>query len=240
MNKIIICDDREADRKKYSRLINKFAARQNLEIEIVMFESGKALLFEMEGNRQDVDIIFLDIHMPGIDGMEVAKKLREFNYRGEIIFLTVSQDHILDAFDVGAFHYIIKDQCTMRRFEEILLNGIEKAREREKEYICFTGGGESINILLASIRYFEVTNRIITVHYEEDKAFGFYSTMGKLETRLRGYGFVRVHRSFLVSIAHIEVLLYGKVKLRGGVEVPVGRSYYQEVKNTLKERSGLQ
>lgn len=231
--KIILCDDNARYREYYIGKLEFLAKKHDVNVEFITFKSGKELLFHVENTVLN-DIIFLDIKMAEIDGIETARKLREYGYWGEIIFLTVSKEHFLSAFDVRAFHYIVKEETSDKKIEEIFLNAVKTAEEKRQESIILTAGGEYRNIRLQDIRYFEIVKRIITVHYDQDKSFAFFSTMGKLENRLIGKDFVRVHRSFIVSCTYIEKIAYKELQLRDGTKIPIGRAYYQELKNIMQ------
>ena len=108
--RIALCDDNEQDLNYYSDLIYTLAKEKNIAIEVVRFKTGEQALFHISNNEKPIDILLLDIHMPGINGIETGLKLRQapFHFHGEIVFVTVSSDYAIDAFDVQAFHYIVK------------------------------------------------------------------------------------------------------------------------------------
>jgi two-component system response regulator LytT len=178
--------------------------------------------------------LFLDIHLPDSDGITLAKKLRDLGYCNEIVFLTVASDKMLSAFDVGAYNYIIKDNTTDERFKYVVTSAIETARQQRDAYMLFSAGGENINVPVRDIMYFEVVNRIIVVHYG-DQTFEFFSTIGKLENRLRSYGFVRIHRSILVAKAYIRDFTYREVTLINGEQLPVSRGKYALLKEAMAD-----
>jgi len=231
--KIILCDDDDRQRGYYSEKLKFFAQKHNIDVEFNLFESGKELLFHIENQTVFYDMIFLDICMTETDGIKTAEKLREYGYLGEIIFLTVSKDHFLPAFDVRAFHYIIKEVTSDEKIEKIFLKAAKAVEEKEQESIILTAGGEYRNILLKDIVYFEIVKRIITVHYKYEKSFTFFSSLGKLENQLIGKGLIRVHRAFVVSLAYIENVSSKEILLRDGTRIPVGRTYYQRLKDAL-------
>ena len=102
--------------------------------------------------------------------------------------------------------------------------------------MLFTGIGEYRNIAINDIKYFEVRGKIITVYYGS-KSFEFISTIGKLENLLFAKGFLRVHRSFLVSLQHIKNFTYEEITLIDNTEIPVGRKYYSGLKEAMKENA---
>ena len=234
--KIIICDDSLDDRKNCLREVNSVAKECNIDIDVLEYETAKQLLFDLEEKILTTDILLFDINMPEMSGIEAAQKLRNMGYKGEIVFLTVSKNHMLNAFDVRAFNYIIKGEMQNDRVKKILKEVLMIADEKSKEYILFTGIGEIRNIPVLSIKYFEVKGKIVTVYYGS-KSFEFVSTIGKLENILFTRGFIRVHRSFMVSTVMIKSFSYEVITLIDGTLITVGRKYYARLKEDMLKKS---
>lgn len=234
--RVVICDDNPLEREDLLGLTTQISELNGFDSEFEVFENARQMLFELEDKLELVDVMFLDINMPGLDGMEAASKLRLKGYIGEIVFTTVSKSHMLMAFDVRAFNYIVKGETDRRKAEKIIKDVFETASEKSKEYMLFTGVGEYRNIALNEIKYFEVRGKIITVYYG-NKSFEFISTIGKLENKLFTKGFIRVHRSFLVSLPYIKMFTYEEVTLIDNTEISVGRKYYSKLKEAMKENA---
>ncbi|MFV0529253.1 MAG: LytR/AlgR family response regulator transcription factor [Lachnospiraceae bacterium] len=236
---LAICDDQPDELKKYSSLLHRFAEKQNIDMQLLQYTTGGELLNSFSTISPKIDAIFLDINMPEIDGMRVALKLRELKYSGEIVFLTVSKTHVFKAFDVNAFHYILKDVTTLSEFEQIFKRVIDLIREKQGEYILFTAAGEHRNVEISTIYYFDIYQKIITVHFN-DEEFEFYCiSLGKVETQLLDRGFVRIHRAYLVALKKIKAVSYNSVILTNGKELPVGRKYIQELRQKMEERNNV-
>ncbi|MCP1102425.1 two-component system response regulator LytT [Aequitasia blattaphilus] len=182
------------------------------------------------------DILFLGIYLSHVSGIAVAEELRELGYEGRIIFFTVSEEHYPEAFDVHAYHYLLKNKTSQTAFEKVLRRCVEEILEDEMEYLILTRAGEVRKIPLESILYIEATNRILTVHYkssEGERSFEYYASLGKVENLLLGHGFIRCHRSFLVALRAIEVVYRQDLKLRNGTQIPLGRSHFKEIKEEI-------
>lgn len=234
--KIFICDDIPTESAKYSNLITELGRKHKIPVEVTIFNGGNELLFALEDQKTPFDLLFLDINMPKMDGIELARKLKSIDTYFEIIFLTVSKEHFLPAFDVEAFNYIIKDG-SIKRFEEVFLKAYERYLHKQQKYLVFTGGGTYRNIPIQNISYFEVDKRIVTVHYNNEETFEFFSTIGKLEEQLYQYDFLRCHRSFLVAYDSILSLNKEEIKLQDGQIIPVGRSYYPRLREIMKNKT---
>ena len=231
--RIAICDDEQDQLDCYAKKIRLLADKNNINVEIVCYSSGRQLLFHAEDEAQRPDLVFLDVNMPEQKGTLVAKALRDQKIDCELIFLTVSKGHMLDAFDVDALHYIVKQEITDEKFEQVFLKACRRAMKKRQESITISCAGESRVIPLEDIRFFEVRNYIITVHYR-DEQFEFYSTLGKVENTLTGRDFLRVHRSFLIAIKEINKITRQEVVLLGGRKIPIGRSYVKSIRQTLE------
>lgn len=233
MLKIAICDDDLYCIEIYSQKLLNIAKKHQIKIEITSYTSGEALVFDWAKGHRQADALYLDIHMDGISGMQAARELREMGCRKEIVFFTYDKEQVYDAFDVDAFHYIVKEVTTDKRFEEIFLQLAGRLKKKQREYVTFSFGGENRDLALDEIKYFQVDVRVVTVHYGKDESFDFYSTIGKLETLLCSKGFIRTHRSVLVNISHIKSANYQEVLMQDGARLPVGRSYWQSLKEAM-------
>lgn len=225
---VAICDDEAEHITRYTELLQRIADNNGIPIRLSTFSSGDELLFKMEDESGFPDLLYLDILMPGTMGVDAAKKMRLMNIPSEIVFLTKHPEYMKDAFDVEALNYILKQEED-ERFERVFLQAVAKIRKKEQEVISFTCAGETRMIPVSDIRYFEVKNYVITVYYIGGQ-FEFYSTLGKIENALLGRKFIRSHRSFLIAIKEIKSLSRKGVVLLDGTELPMGRKYWNEVK----------
>lgn len=232
--KIVICDDEKNQIEKYKEWILEEKKTQKLPVQLMTCLSGEELLFKIEDDMHEVDIIYLDINMSGIDGLTVAHKLRDRGYFGEIIFLTVMHERVYEAFDVDAMHYILKEEVSHKKFNEIFERAVARCLNRQQEIAVFTCAGETRSVPIASIRYFMVSQHLITVYYGGNETFEFYSTLGKIEEMLFDKGFIRIHKSILVAKRFIAKIAYLKVYLITGEELTVGRSYYKALKEEVE------
>ena len=231
--RIAVCDDEKMSRDTNIRLCRKMCAKHDIDIEIKGYETGSDLMFDLEepAFQNSLDLLLLDITMPGMNGIDVAKEARELGYKGVIIFITVSNEHFKDAFDVGAFHYINKEE-SVKRFEEILLKAIAYTKDAGRKEILLSSWGELKKLEIDSIEYFEVINRVITVYYG-DKKFDFQGSLKKLEDRLLDCGFHRIHRNYLVSLSYVNSISFKSVIMSNGKTLPVGRKYYSGLKGAI-------
>lgn len=232
---IFLCDSCAAQAEVCENKLIQLARRHDIRLKTRVFPSGDALLFEAEAMLAHIDLIYLDIHLSGMDGVQTASKLREMGFEGDIVFYTFDTDRAIDGYDVSALHYMIKDATNDQKYEEIFQRALRHKRRREQEMLVLTCAGESRCLPLQDILYFEVTLRIITVHHTKG-SFEFYSTLARMEEQLYGKGFLRVHKSFLVNMRYIRTVDSYQVVLDNGKSLPVGKKYYS---NNLRNLGDL-
>ncbi len=230
--RIAICDDNPQHVRQYTEKLSAIGQKHGLTSTIDQYANGEQLLFAQEDAATRADIIFLDIRMPGRDGVDIAHALREMQQDGEIVFFTHSTENMLDAFDVDALHYIVKGQTSDEKIEEIFLRAIHRAEQKQQETIVLTCAGESRSVPVNQILYFESIRHVIQVHYGTEM-FEFYSTLGKIEELLFGHGFMRIHRSFLVSLRYAASLASYTLTLYNGEQLPVAKGSYRQLKEKM-------
>ena len=225
--KVVLCDDDSRVCEEYTQILQEILAKAKFApATFEVYDSGVQLLANWQWSNRD--ILLLDIRMPERDGIEVANELRKRGYRGEIIFLTVSKEHAFEAFDVDAYHYLVKDEVNRDKVESVFLEAYKEVTERERRYITLSRGGDLRNIAIDSIYYFAMKNRIMTVYYD-DEEFSFYSTMDKIEEILKGQGFTRVHRAYLVATEKSRKAENGKeIHIANGDIIPLGAKYAKD------------
>ena len=229
---VLICDDDMVQSVACKRKILALAEHNHIAVDIEMFDTGEQMLIGIEDQITQIDVIYLDINMPGINGMQTARQLRELDYQGDIVFLTVDKRFVFDAFDVEALHYIVKRNTDDEQFRSIFLKAAKRASRRNVETLLLSCAGEQRRIPIQEIIYFEVCKRIITVHYGDGETFEFYSNLSKIEEWLFGKGFVRSHVSYLVAERAIKRVSRSDMRLINGETLPVSRAYYASLAET--------
>ena len=230
-----ICDDEREIRSSIERNIRLLCE----DSDIIKFADGKALV-EYEGG---FDILFLDIQMEGMSGMEAARVLRGRGCKAVIIFVTAIEEYVFDAFDVGAFHYIVKP-FDKAKFFDVLRKAVAqcesiKAREvRDEPSLAVKTGSTTRKIYLYEIFYLEVFNRKVVIH-KADGDVEFYGKLIELEDRL-SEDFVRCHRAYIVNMRYVLKYTANSITLENGAEILLSKQKYGEfVRKYLKYTSRL-
>lgn len=193
--RIAICDDEEKVRLVLIKKVSKIFPDCIVE----GFSSGGELLDATE----QPDILLLDIKMAGTSGLETARKIRLKNDKMILIFITGEEGYVYDAFDVQAFHFLVKP-IPEDRLQEVL----EKAKQyylkhikSEKKYTMITSGGMHIRLCLNDVIYAEVFNSKVIVH-TVDGDVEYYGKLTAFE-KIAGEDFFRTHRAFLVNMKYV-------------------------------------
>lgn len=231
---IAICDDEKEIRK----LIADKIKRLYPQAEMMFYATGEELL---HADKQP-DILFLDIQMPGKDGMETAHLLREKNQKTMIIFVTGIEEYVFQAFDVGAFHYLVKP-FTEKKFAAVLHQAVEQYRRTERllqvqhagleeKYIMVKSRGIHTKVLYKDIIYAEVFNRKVILH-SKDGDIEYYGKLSDLEKQL-GEDFFRPHRAYLIHFKYVIKYDASTICLKRGTALMAKQKYPEFVSRYLK------
>ncbi len=198
--------------------------------------ASEALRVLREGG---VDTVFLDIAMPGLDGLELASVLRQFRAPPSVVFVTAHMEHAVEAFDLAAVDYLLKPVR-----EERLREAVRRVRDTgprpSEESIPVERGGVTRFVQRSEVAYVEAHGDYARLH----TATGSHLVrlpLASLEQRWGDYGFLRIHRSILVAQAHIEQVRVDDGRatvLVGGVELPVSRRQTAEVREAMRRHRG--
>ena len=230
--KIALCDDEKPIRDYIEKCVREVAP------DALVSQYSDAS--NMVSASFDADILFLDIQMPGMDGMKAARILRTMGNKTIIVFVTAVEEYVFQAFDVGAVQYIIKP-FDRNKLIETIKRAIELVGERrsiedalsetkdsaDNESFLIKSGGVNRKIILADISYAEVLEHRIILHMKDREQIEYYGKMSDLE-KVAGDDFFRVHRAYLINLSCVKSYDAKTVNVLGE-EIPVARGKYQEL-----------
>lgn len=225
--KFAVCDDEQEMADHISDRLHEYYPE---ECEIKKYIDSESLLTDIR--MEFFDAFFLDIGMPGINGMELAKKIREYDPYVKIIFVTNREELAHIGYLYDAFRFIRK-----RYLESELCEAAESLKEyfdSFNEYLNFKTPAGEITRSVKSIKYFEVKGHNITMVSDEyeDQLCG---TMKMYCEKMKNRGFIQIHKSYLVNFRYIYSVEKNDVKLSCGKVLPMSRNRIDEVRNKLEE-----
>lgn len=184
------------------------------------------------------DIVFLDIDMEQMNGIALAKKLREARRDTVLIFVTNFVEYSLEGYEVQAFRYLLKKEID-DKLEKYVQQAVSAYR-RERDMIRLNCEGEELDLFPQNLVYVETAPRRLVLHFTDmpRDTLRTRSTMAELSELLAAHGFLRVHKSYLVNMAHIQKLQSTAVFLTTGVELPVSAHNYSEIKKAYLQWKG--
>jgi len=230
---IVICDDTEKD----SNLLRLFIERYLEEIDCIgkisVYKSGDAFLSDFAAKKvSDVQIIFLDIYMPGTNGIDTAKKIRETDKKMAVVFTTTSSKHGLDGFSVDALQYLVKPVDYAE-----LSNALDKCAEKFADSLRFIkvlSDRLTVRAYLKDIMYIECLGGASYIHtvYETIKTF---VPLSELEEQLESGAFLKTHRSFIVNMRYVKKFAENDFILTNGALVPIRQNDKLNVKQAYTD-----
>lgn len=219
--RIAYCEDEPAQRSRMELLLHTFAERKRLPLTVEAFSDSAAFLFQYP-NSYPFDLIFLDIDLGGMDGMALARKIRETDSEVPILFLTNHREYVFEGYEVQAFRYLLKPVTEDTLFP--LLDELQTMRGQEKPHLLLSLGGETQKLFLSDLLFVESDNHYLTLHtaagtetfkknlseFREELSAAWQASGGT------GECFAAAHRSYLVNLAHADGMsLVGRNKNSG-------------------------
>ena len=217
-----VCHDVGCLKKaRKSRALERALEKRRVQGQFREFSSGEGLLRWLESHAGELDLVFLDMEMGELDGMETARRLRAADAGLQLVFVTGYAEHVFDGYSVGALGYLLKPPKA-EQLEEVLDRAqAALVRDLDRAYIC-RSGDTHYRIPIANILYF-VSDRRQVACVTAGREYTFY---GKLDTVAAEVGadFVRIHQRYLVRTGAVDRMEGGEVVLRDGRRLPVSRS----------------
>lgn len=220
MPSAVICDDEAELAERLCRTVSRLLPRW----EVRRFPSGEALL----ADGIEPDLLLLDVGLGGADGIETARRLRARGCAAVLIFITGVKEAVFDAFDVGAFHYLLKpiDEEKLRAVLERAARALERDNADGRRFLLIRTRGRSVTLRADEIYYLENEMRKLAVH-TKNGVVTYYGAMSKAEEAL-GADFFRCHRGYLINMAHIAEYDSGSILLENGESVCMAKEKYGE------------
>lgn len=225
---IAICDDNPQELKRISGILEKFAADSAHPLRFHTFESPEDMLRCAE--REHFTHYFLDVMMPGMDGIATAQEIRSFDTDAKIVFLTSFKEYAYQSYRVQAYDYLLKPVDT-----DLFLNLLVRLQAEdadEEDFICLQNGRSLHRIPLAKLTHIEVSQKHLYFHMLDGSIRQIPGTMTEYEKILLAYpDFIKIHRCYIVNLNHISTISPEGCILFSGEDLPISRLIYKQVKD---------
>lgn len=230
--KIALCDDNSGDLLQIASLLEAYRHSRKAELSYVSFQGATELLASME--RRDYDLLLLDVLMPGVDGMQAARELREHNSRTEIVFLTSSPEFAVESYSVRAHYYLLKPATEEKLFP--ILDRLMTDFKNPEDALRIKTQSSVFSLPYGKIECIEVSAKKLYFYLTDG---GTREVAGRLadfeQALLKRPGFIKVHRSYLVNLQWVQELRQGELVTVGGRRVPVSRTGYPQVRTAYTQ-----
>lgn len=228
MLRVAICDDDEVLLKDLDREVGLWAKEGQLAYTVELFTTGDAFLFAWE-ERKDIEILLLDIEMPGMDGMELAKRLRQKGERISIIFVTGNPDFALEGYDLEAVSYLVKP-VKRERLRAALDRAVRLAGSREALLVSVSAG-EVEKVYVSDLCFLESMDHETVLYTRNGGSIVCKEPLRQLEQELTGKqeAFFRLHRSYLINLGFVERITRKDVQMENGKLIPIARGKREEL-----------
>lgn len=229
--RMAVCDDLEEERVQLAHMVRSYAQRRGLSMELRLFASGNELLDA--ARRPDFcHVLFLDIFMPGLSGLDAARQLRAAGCMASIVFATTSQDYGVMSFDVQAADYLVKpfrQEDVDRTLDWCLEHMPEPLRS-----LSVYAEGETQEFPLASVLYIEVLGHQSHIHTLRQTVV-VRKSLDDLERAVDSPDFFRCHRSFLVNLNHAERIESSDFLMSDGARIPISSANLPRARNIFTD-----
>lgn len=224
MINIGICDDEIHYRSNIRDMLKEILSSNPIDYNIYEFSSGEELLNNYPKN---LDILIMDIQMKMINGMDTARKIREFDQDLEIIFMTSFAEFMQEGYEVKAYRYILKP-INEKKISKNILPCIDEIMKKRNNYLTINVKNYIDRIKIDSILYIE-TERPNILIYTNEKMYTTKISISKVEKILSEYGFFRCHNSYVINLKSVESMNSNTVKVNGK-DIPISKYRVKDLK----------
>lgn len=231
MIRVMICDDAPLFGEKMREAVSEILKKYGLKPRVHVFAEKDEIGYDI---MRTCDIAFLDIDFNNKEytGIDIARELRKFRSDTIIIFVTNFIEYAPEGYEVQAFRYLLKENISSKL--EFTLNAALKSLKAEQATFKIQINGEIIDLPLKDILYIESEQHLLKISLKDKdktvKQYSFYSSLSKIEEKLENRGFLRIHRSYLVNMAHIKKFNCHGAILSDGTSLSVSEKNYAELK----------
>lgn len=231
MHHIAICDDEFEDRNHIRNYLDEYLKQYDMNCLVSEYHNADSLLKAFD-HGETFDCLLLDIYMPGVSGMELAKEIRLYDGICPIVFLTISKDFALEAYSVGAVQYLVKP-ILKERFFSMMDQVNEIHKDAKKRYIIIKTKEGNFRIALRDILYCETAGNYQKIQLHSSKTLITRVTSRDMYEQLHLFDdFCRCGNSFIINLSHVKKITIKQVEMDNGRKIQIPRGDYPMLKET--------
>lgn len=216
--KATICDANREDASVLASILRRAFPQLGLEF----FADGESLLRVLEKGERSFPIVFLDVCLPGISGLETARLLRAKAPQTNLIFVTRSTAHYADAFDVEAYQYFVKP-VDAQKMERVVARLLATRLAATLPSLPVKTGASITRVPYADITYVEISDRVLSIHCCDGSKLHTYKTLSKVKEELNDPRFLQCSQSYIVNLDYVSSAVRNGFSVQGDV-LPISRA----------------
>lgn len=225
--RIAVCDDDSRDLAEIKNLLTAYCREHGMH-SFEAFSNTGDLLNSMRA--RPFDILILDVLMPGLTGIEIAKEIRTVNDAVEIIFLSSSPEFAVDSYEVRAYYYLLKPATTKRLYP--LLDKIARSNQAKEETLLIRTKDSVFSIPYRSIEYLEINSHTLSFHLTDGSLRQIRGSIAEFAAQFFDRKeFFQVHRSYLINLSNVRECRVNELVCKSGAVVPMARKNYETVRD---------
>lgn len=227
--RIAVCDDDEQELAHLRELITEYQLSRGVSNDCRFFNNSTDFLCDMKGG--EYDLILLDVLMPGISGVQVARELRELDKNVKLIFISSSPEFAVESYRVGAYYYLLKPADAKSLFPLLDKAGSELFMQEERGLVLKDRKGV-VMISFAGLEYVEVINKTVSFHMADGVIREVTAALADVEEKLsRRPEFVKTHRSYLVNLKYVQSIGISSIVTKHEHIIPVSRRRRNQIQD---------
>lgn len=236
--KVGICDDEAQDLERmHQTLCHCMEILEEKEFEVFLFRKAGELL--EESRKHAFSLIFLDVMMPEWSGFDLASQLGLGRGETKVVFVSNHESMVFDSYDYSPLWFVRKS-----KLEKDMLRALQKYEQitaRKKISYRIKNGFKSYDVRLDELMYIECEGHTMKIQTSDGNTYSVYGSLRPVEMELAKYGFIRIHKNYLVNLRYVKEVSKKNVRLRDGSELDMGRARRKEMEEAMSryERRSL-
>lgn len=233
MYKVLIVEDDPAAADALRGYLGRYGREHGMDLHVTWVAST----FELAAARQDADLVFMDIDLPGLSGMEAAELLRTYDQETPLVFVTNLAQYAVEGYRVDALDFLVKP-VRYSDFAMAMERAVRRMRRNEGSTLAVATRGGMRVVATSDIAYVDVANHDLTYHLADGERLVARGTLAELEGRLEGGPFVRASKSCLANMGHIRTVRGDELQMSTGDTIYLSRGRKREALATIADYLG--